>query len=132
MLISCAVTAQLICSFVFPYANCWFSHVVAHVIFEKCWMVNAARIYVTLHEHFPHLSERAVYILQVKETPESEPDPQAQQPSSTPTPSADEKPTGSSCKCPPQTACKCEQAALPLTRQYVKSLLDHLHGQVSI
>ena len=25
-LISCAVTAQLICVFVFAYANCWFSH----------------------------------------------------------------------------------------------------------
>ena len=26
VLISCAVTAQLICVFVFAYANCWFSH----------------------------------------------------------------------------------------------------------
>ena len=25
-LIGCAVTAQLICVFVFAYANCWFSH----------------------------------------------------------------------------------------------------------
>ena len=25
-LISCAVTAKLICVFVFAYANCWFSH----------------------------------------------------------------------------------------------------------
>ena len=29
-LISCAVTAQLICVFVFAYANCWFSHAKAH------------------------------------------------------------------------------------------------------
>ena len=29
-LISCAVTAQLICGFVFAYANCWFSHAQAH------------------------------------------------------------------------------------------------------
>ena len=28
---SCAVTAQPICVFVFPYANCWFSHVKAHI-----------------------------------------------------------------------------------------------------
>ena len=28
-LISCAVTAQLICVFVFAYANCWFSYVKA-------------------------------------------------------------------------------------------------------
>ena len=32
-LISCAVTAQLICVFVFAYANCWFSHAKAHLIF---------------------------------------------------------------------------------------------------
>ena len=29
-LISCAVTAQLICAFVFAYAKCWFSHYMAH------------------------------------------------------------------------------------------------------
>ena len=30
-LISCAVTAQLICAFVFAYADCWFSDVVAQL-----------------------------------------------------------------------------------------------------
>ena len=30
-LISFAVTAKLICAFVFAYADCWFSHVVAHI-----------------------------------------------------------------------------------------------------
>ena len=30
VLISCAVTEQLICVFVFAYANCWFSHAKAH------------------------------------------------------------------------------------------------------
>ena len=30
-LISCAVTAQLICAFVFAYANFWFSHAAAHI-----------------------------------------------------------------------------------------------------
>ena len=30
-LISCAVTAQLICGFVSAYANCWFSQAVAHI-----------------------------------------------------------------------------------------------------
>ena len=30
-LISCAFTAQLICVFVFAYANCWFSHAHAHL-----------------------------------------------------------------------------------------------------
>ena len=33
-LISFAVTAQLICVFVFAYANCWFSHEAAHVKFR--------------------------------------------------------------------------------------------------
>ena len=31
-LISCAVTAKLICAFVFAYADCWFSHAVAHIL----------------------------------------------------------------------------------------------------
>ena len=33
VLISCAVTSQLICVIVFAYANCWFSH--AKVQLEK-------------------------------------------------------------------------------------------------
>ena len=32
-LISFAVTAKLICAFVFAYANCWFSHEAAHISF---------------------------------------------------------------------------------------------------
>ena len=31
-LISFAVTAKLICAFVFAYADCWFSHGVAHML----------------------------------------------------------------------------------------------------
>ena len=27
-----AVTAKLVCAFVFAYANCWFSHAVAHIM----------------------------------------------------------------------------------------------------
>ena len=30
-LISFAVTAKLICAFVFPHADCWFSHDAAHL-----------------------------------------------------------------------------------------------------
>ena len=30
-LISFAVTAKLVCVFVFAYANCWFSHEAAHI-----------------------------------------------------------------------------------------------------
>ena len=32
-LISFAVTAKLICAFVFAYADCWFSHEVAQIVF---------------------------------------------------------------------------------------------------
>ena len=32
MLISFAVTAKLICAFVFAYADCWFSHAAAHIV----------------------------------------------------------------------------------------------------
>ena len=32
MLISLAVTAKLICAFVFAYADCWFSHALAHIV----------------------------------------------------------------------------------------------------
>ena len=31
-LISFAVTAKLICAFVFAYADCWFSHVADHLL----------------------------------------------------------------------------------------------------
>ena len=34
-LISCAVTAQLICGFVFAYAKSRFSHDVAHIILQE-------------------------------------------------------------------------------------------------
>ena len=30
-LISFVVTAKLVCAFIFAYANCWFSHAVAHL-----------------------------------------------------------------------------------------------------
>ena len=32
-LISFAVTAKLICAFVFAYADCWFSHALAHIYY---------------------------------------------------------------------------------------------------
>ena len=35
MLISCTVTAQLLCIFVFAYAYCWFSHEAAHFILSQ-------------------------------------------------------------------------------------------------
>ena len=33
-MISFAVTAKLICAFVFAYAHCWFSHAAAHIILK--------------------------------------------------------------------------------------------------
>ena len=33
-LISFAITAKLICVFVFAYADCWYSHAAAHVLLE--------------------------------------------------------------------------------------------------
>ena len=33
-LTSFAVTAKLICTFVFAYADCWFSHAAAHLLFR--------------------------------------------------------------------------------------------------
>ena len=34
-LISFAVTVKLICAFVFAYADCWFSHGVAHLLYVQ-------------------------------------------------------------------------------------------------
>ena len=34
-LISCAVTAQLICNFVFAYAKIWFSHDAAQLLLDR-------------------------------------------------------------------------------------------------
>ena len=36
VLISFTVTAELICAFVFAYADCWFSHVAAHFSVKHC------------------------------------------------------------------------------------------------
>ena len=44
-LISCAVTtAQLICGFVFAYANCWFSHAVVHIIQNGLFAIYTSKI----------------------------------------------------------------------------------------
>ena len=41
-LISCAVTAQLICAFVFAYADCWFSNAVAHIYLSVSRLVSSS------------------------------------------------------------------------------------------
>ena len=38
--ISFAVTAKLICAFVFSYAKCWFSHDVAHIVYLICCLTS--------------------------------------------------------------------------------------------
>ena len=42
-LISFAVTAKLICVFVFAYAKCWISHDAAHIYLSKHCPVNGMR-----------------------------------------------------------------------------------------
>ena len=43
-LISFAVTAKLICAFVFAYADCWFSHAAAQIILNNHFII--LRIYI--------------------------------------------------------------------------------------
>ena len=42
-LISCAVTAQMFCVFVFAYADCWFSHDVAHYLLMEALPADRGR-----------------------------------------------------------------------------------------
>ena len=48
-LISFAVTAKLICAFVFAYADCWFSHAAAHIL---CTFVPVAQLYKLCQTRF--------------------------------------------------------------------------------
>ena len=45
VLISFAVTAKLICAFVFAYANCWFSHAKAHLMILEASQENSVLYY---------------------------------------------------------------------------------------
>ena len=49
-LISFAVTAKLICVFVFAYADCWFSHEAAHIFENRkegiCYSFKEAVFYI--------------------------------------------------------------------------------------
>ena len=40
------ITAKLICVFVFAYADCWFSHEAAHMLFQTSCIVRKPRIWV--------------------------------------------------------------------------------------
>ena len=60
-LISFAVTAKLICAFVFAYADCWFSHAAAHLIFKGNFVlvsvIDFSVVYVfsaSAHFHIEH------------------------------------------------------------------------------
>ena len=54
-LISCAATAQLICAFVFAYANCWFSCAAAHIhTNDKSGMSIWTNIFEPRHEKKLH------------------------------------------------------------------------------
>ena len=47
VLISCAVTAQLICVFVFAYVSCWFSDAVPHImkVIVSCFIIHHVLYY---------------------------------------------------------------------------------------
>ena len=49
-LISFAVTAKLICTFVFAYADCWFSHAAAHFTLVLFLLIDVQMNRVTLFE----------------------------------------------------------------------------------
>ena len=51
VLISCAVTVQLICVFVFAYANCWFSHAAAQIYTTTLKIIGLNNVSQTLHGH---------------------------------------------------------------------------------
>ena len=48
-LISCAVTAQLICAFGFAYADCWFFYAVVQIVFTSCPIVVDKEISVSAY-----------------------------------------------------------------------------------
>ena len=49
-LISCAVTAQLICVFVFAFAKNWFSYDVAHLIIVERTMIRISVLHFMLQK----------------------------------------------------------------------------------
>ena len=62
-LISFAVTAKLVCTFVFAYANCWFSHAVAHnktVVVTYLLGNNCSQI-ILIHRKFSLTSTSITY-----------------------------------------------------------------------
>ena len=50
-LISFAVTAKLICAFVFAYADCWFSHGAAHIVKLGCLWVDLLFLFLLQNIH---------------------------------------------------------------------------------
>ena len=50
-LISCAVTAHLVCVFVFAYANRWFSHAKAHISDNQCFAILIIMITISLNSY---------------------------------------------------------------------------------
>ena len=51
-LISCAVTAQLICTFVFAQADCWFSHIQNIAMLKKELHVDAKNVLKSIEMKF--------------------------------------------------------------------------------
>ena len=57
-LISFAVSAKLICVFVFAYADCWFSHAAAKILMNE-WLINGHKYTIWIGS-FMSLYMRAV------------------------------------------------------------------------
>ena len=49
-LISFAVTAKLICAFVFAYADCWFSNEAAHLLCLVCVLTHQKHLELFAHD----------------------------------------------------------------------------------
>ena len=58
-LISFAVTAKLVCAFVFAYADCWFSYAVAHISFlSNVFNTFQTQYLLFFHFHFVTTPQR--------------------------------------------------------------------------
>ena len=56
-MISCAVTAQLICAFCFAYVDCWFSYAAAHYENAKSGKNSTMYAFYSLNVYMGHLCE---------------------------------------------------------------------------
>ena len=66
-LISCAVTAQLICGFVFANANCWFSHAAAQFVYYVVYDPHRqAKFMPKIAVHAINIAREVMFLLKLK------------------------------------------------------------------